>query len=650
MRMARKFVLFTSAIFLSCLFAFSEEKKDKTPPPPLQYDVVVTATRMETPSKEIASSITVISAQDLKNSKKNTVLEILEEVLGVSTLQNGGKGGAASVSLRGANSEHTLILLDGVELNDPMTPSRSYDLAHLSLENIERVEILRGPQSTLYGSDAIGGVVNIITKKGKGRPKLSLSTSGGSYGTGAGTAGLSGSGDKVNYSLGFSCFYTRGISAASTAYEGNHERDGYRNLSFSGRLGFVPRQNLEVDFIVHSVWAKTDLDNFGGAFGDDPNNTQDYKSFFVKGQMRALLFRNRWDQRLGIALVDSNRHYENPEDPVHTFDREKGDFRGQLFRMDWQNNFFLAATNTLSFGIDYEREQGKSEYYSWSAWGLFVSAFPRQQANSIGFYLQDQIRLQDQFFATAGVRLDQHSQSGQALTYRLAPAYFLKKTGTKLKATLGTGFKSPSLYQLYAPPTAWGSIGNRNLLPERGIGWDFGLEQPFVQGKLLLGATYFFNTYRNLINFESLQGYVNIGNAESKGLELSLELKPSKEFLLRAFYTKLEAKDKDKNLPLLRRPKDKFTVNLHSIFQKKWNLDLSLVSVGKRDDLDFTTWPSSHVTLAPHTLLNASLSFDLNSSFQVFAKLENILDEKYEMVYGYGTPGFSVYGGFKLGY
>jgi vitamin B12 transporter len=154
-----------------------------------------------------------------------------------------------------------------------------------------------------------------------------------------------------------------------------------------GRFGFVPRQNLEVDFVVHTVWAKTNLDNFGGAFGDDPNNTQDYKSFFVTGQMRTLLFKNRWEQNLGIALADSNRHHENPEDPVHPFDREKGDFKGQLFRMDWQNNFFLAPTNTLSFGVDYEREQGKSEYYSWSAWGPSIGIFPRQQANSIGFYL-----------------------------------------------------------------------------------------------------------------------------------------------------------------------------------------------------------------------------------------------------------------------
>lgn len=248
------------------------------------------------------------------------------------------------------------------------------------------------------------------------------------------------------------------------------------------------------------------------------------------------------------------------------------------------------------------------------------------------------------------MRFDQHSQSGQALTHRLALAYFLKKTGTKCKATLGIGFKSPSLYQLYVPPTAWGPIGNRNLLPDRGIGRDFGLEQQFVHGKLLLEAAYFLNTYNNLISFESLQGYVNIGKAESKGFELSLELKPTKEFLLRAFYTKLEAKDKDKNLPLLGRSKDKFTVNFHSIFQKKWNLDLSLVSVGKSDDLNFITWPSSRITLAPYTILNASLSFDINSSLQVFAKLENSLDEKYEMVYGYGTPGFSVYAGLKLGY
>ncbi len=646
--MAKKIFLFALAMTILSLSLHSEENKEKTSPSSLQYTVVVTATRIETSVKEIASSVTVISTDDLKKMKKLTVVEVLEEVLGVTIIQNGGTGAAASASLRGANSEHTLVLMDGVELNDPVTPSRSYDLAHLPLENIERIEILRGPQSTLYGSDAIGGVINIITKKGEGKPKISLLSSGGSYATFSGNAGVSGGTAKINYSLGLFYFNTRGISAADASLPGNAEQDGYKNQSLSGRLGFKPLDNLEVDIIVRSLATKTDIDNFGGAYGDDPNNTQDYKSLFLKGQIRSLFLKNRWEQKLGLSLIDTNRQYDNPIDRAHPFDSENGLFKSKLLKIDWQNNFFLHQTNTLTFGVDFEQEQGESEYHSTGLWGPFSSIFPIQKANTIGIYLQDQIRLADQFFAALGVRLDHHSQSGQAVTYRLAPAYFIERTGIKLKATLGTGFKSPSLYQLYAPGTAWGPIGNKNLKREKSIGWDLGIEQQIFQGKLMLGATYFCNTFQNLINFDFMHGYINIGQAESKGIEISVEYRPTNEFLFRAFYTRLEAKDKDKDTSLLRRPKDKLTANLNYGFLKKWSINLSFSYIGKRDDVDFSTRPYPQVTLPGYTLFNASASFDLSSHIQIFSRFDNILNEKYEMIIGYGTPGFSAYGGVKL--
>ena len=203
-----------------------EQKKEKTSSPPLQHEIVVTATRIETPAKEIASAVTVITREDLERTRKITLLEALQEVLGVATVQNGPVGGAASVFLRGANSEHTLILMDGVELNDPISPARSFDLAHLMLENVERIEILRGPQSTLYGSDALGGVVNIITRKAQGKSRFHLSSLGGSYSSFHSNAGISGNTRQIGYSFGVSYFRSEGISAASTNYEGNEENDG----------------------------------------------------------------------------------------------------------------------------------------------------------------------------------------------------------------------------------------------------------------------------------------------------------------------------------------------------------------------------------------------------------------------------------------
>lgn len=649
--MIKKILFFVLALTILSIDLLSQENNEKEKQtPPLQYEVVVTATRLETPAKEIASSVTVITRERLEQSKKATVIEALQEVLGVSIVQNGPPGAAASVFLRGANSEHTLILMDGVELNDPISPSRSFDLAHLTLDNIERIEILRGPQSTLYGSDALGGVVHIITKKGQGKPKFSLSSVAGSYGTIITSAGINGSTERMQYSLGTSYFRSDGFSAASANYEGNEEKDGYRNLRIWGRLGFRLSDNLDVDLILRTLNTQIDIDNAGGAQGDDPNNVQDYNALFIKTQIRNLMLNNRWELKLGLSLVDYDRQHENPTDEAHLLDSENGFFKSKLFKIDWQNNLFLHETNTFTLGIDYQQEQGESEYNSDGIWGPFSSIFPSRRAHVTGFYLQDQIRLADRFFATLGLRLDDHSQFGSSVTYRLAPAFFIEATQTKFRATYGTAFKSPSLYQLYAPGTFLGPIGNTGLNPEKSIGWDIGVEQQLLSGKVLLAVTYFYNDYKDLINFHFLQGYLNIGKAESKGTEILIQARPFDDMSFNATYTRTEAKDKDTDTYLLRRPKDKFTANLNYNFLKKGNLHLSLISIGERDDeyYDFLTWVPTRETLPGYSLLNAAASFNFTSSFQIFCRLDNILNKEYEMIKGYGTPGFSVYGGVNF--
>jgi len=247
-----------------------------------------------------------------------------------------------------------------------------------------------------------------------------------------------------------------------------------------------------------------------------------------------------------------------------------------------------------------------------------------------------------------GVRLDSHSRSGNALTYRIAPAYFIKETGTRFRLTLGTGFKSPSLYQLYAPPTAWGPIGNMQLKPEESIGWDAGIDQEWASGRLKAGATYFFNRFKNLVNFDFVHGYVNVGRAETSGLEISGEAKPADQVALRASYTRLKAKDRDTGLDLLRRPKDKITAGLTARLFEKFNFHLGLVYSGRRDDLDFSSWTSARVTLPGYTLIDAALSFPISSKIEAYVRLDNILNRHYELIYGYGTPGFCACGGFKL--
>jgi vitamin B12 transporter len=413
-------------------------------------------------------------------------------------------------------------------------------------------------------------------------------------------------------------------------------------------LGFHLSDNLDVDLILRTLNTQIDIDNAGGAQGDDPNNVQDYNALFIKAQIRNLMLNNRWELKLGLSLVDYDRQHENPTDEAHLLDSENGFFKSKLFKIDWQNNLFLHETNTFTLGIDYQQEQGESEYNSDGIWGPFSSIFPSRRAHVKGFYLQDQIRLADRFFATLGLRLDDHSQFGSAVTYRLAPAFFIEATQTKFKATYGTAFKSPSLYQLYAPGTFLGSIGNAELNPEKSIGWDIGVEQQLLGGKVLLAVTYFYNDYKDLINFDFLQGYMNIGKAESKGTEILIQARPFDDMSFNATYTRTEAKDKDTDTWLLRRPKDQFSASLNYNFQKKGNINLSFIRIGERDDMDFSTWPYTPETLPSYSLLNAAISFNFTSNLQIFSRLDNIFNEEYEMVKGYGTPGFSVYGGVNF--
>lgn len=613
----------------------------------LRHDVVVTATRLETPEKKVGSSLTVITGEELLRTHKAFVLEALESVLGLSTTRNGGPGATASVSVRGAGGEHTLFLLDGLELNDPINPSRSYDLAHLALSQVERIEILRGPQGLLYGSDALGGVVNIITRAGRGKPRLAFGSSADTLRTLASDVALSGSAGKADYSLSLFHERTAGISAASSAYPGNVEKDGYRNLSLAARFGWTPRPTTGLTLTVRAVQARTELDNFGGPGGDDPNNVQDYGTLLVRGQYRGLSANGRWEQALSLSWLGARREYRNPVDDTHPQDRDEGFYRSDLFKLDWQNNFFLHPTNTLTAGLELEEEKGRSDYVSASAWGIVESLFPAARASSAGIYLLDHWEYRDRFFVTAGVRADRHSLAGPALTFRVAPAYLIAATGTKIKATLGTGFKSPSLYQLFAPVTAWGPVGNPSLRPERATGFDAGFEQSLMEGRIIFGLSYFENSFRDLVDFDFQAGYVNIGRARTRGLEASAVARPADGLRLGASYTRLSARDEDARTELFRRPKDKFSADLSSRLLGRLDLTVTVLWVGRRLDRDFSSFPYRTVELPGYALLDAVLSTPVGPRLEVFVRADNILNARYETVWGYGAPGFTLSTGIR---
>ncbi|OGD11949.1 MAG: hypothetical protein A2W20_07185 [Candidatus Aminicenantes bacterium RBG_16_66_30] len=613
-----------------------------------KHDIVVTATRLETPEKKVGSSVTVITAEELLRTGKTFVFDALETVLGLTPIRNGGPGATASVFVRGAASEHTLFLLDGVELNDPINPARSYDLAHLSLNQVERIEILRGPQGLLYGSDALGGVINIITRIGRGRPRLALASSADTLGTLSADVSVAGSGGKADYSLALLHERTAGISAASSAYAGNVEKDGYRHLGLDARFGFSPRPATRLALTVRGTTARTELDNFGGPGGDDPNSVQDYGTLHVRAHARDLSPSGRWERSLSLSWTGARREHANPFDEAHPQDREQGLYRSGLLKLDWQNNVFLHPSHTLTAGLELEQEKGRSRYVYEGPYGMSESPFPSVRAGSAGLYILDHWEVRDRFFVTAGVRAESHARSGSALTFRVAPAFLIAATGTRLKTSLGTGFKSPSLYQLFAPETSWGPVGNPDLNPERVTGFDAGIEQRLAGGRVVLGLTWFDNRFRDLVDFDFAAGYVNIGRARTKGLEVSAEARPADGVRLSASYTRLTARDLDAGADLLRRPQDKLAAGVEARLFGRFDLAVAAVWVGRRPDLDFSAYPYRTVILGGYVLLDAALTAPLGSGLELFVRAANILDSRYEAVWGYGTLGRTFRTGVRL--
>ncbi|HPD14103.1 MAG TPA: TonB-dependent receptor [Planctomycetota bacterium] len=612
-------------------------------------EVMVTATRLETPAKQVGSSITVITRKEIEQKKQATVLELLRTVPGVDVVQAGPAGGQSSVFLRGAKSEHTLVLLDGVELNDPITPGRSFDWAHLTADNVERIEVLRGPQSTLYGSDAIGGVINIITRKGQGPPRVTLGAEAGSRRTFRETLSVMGSTPVFNYALSTAHFETGGISAAERR-DGNREKDGYRNSTCSARLGFSPAENFDVDLIVRCIRGRTENDNFGGPGGDDPNYTSEVEQHFVRAQGRLRLLGGDWEQKFGVSYSDHHRTTRNNPDAAHPLDLERSAYDGQIARFDWQHNFRLHETNTLTVGLETERESGKSRYHSDGMWGPYDSAFPRQSARTHSVYVQDSIALFERFFATVGFRLDDHEQFGSAFTYRVAPTVVIPETGTRIKGSVGTGFKAPTLYQLYDP-----LYGNPDLQPEKSRGCDFGVEQDLFGGLVTLDATCFRNRFKNLIDFVFVGwsgSYQNVAEAESKGVELGATMRPTENLTLRATYTYTDTEDKATGLELLRRARHKASVEANYRLLKATNIHLSAAYIGPRKDLFFdnTTFTSSRVTLDSYLLVNLAVTHDVTKNVQVYGRVENVLDQHYQEVKGYGAPGIGFFTGVRAAF
>jgi vitamin B12 transporter len=645
------FLLSFFSVFLFSQLSFPQEKiVEKTDVQGLYKlsEVVISATKTQTNKLELANSITIIDSAEIENRNSSNVFELLKNEPGVSFTRQGGAGTLSNIYIRGGNSDHTLVLVDGIEVNLNSDPSNVYDFAFLSTDNIHAIEILRGPQSTLYGSNSLAGVINVTTKKGKGNPRFSLLAEGGSYKTYRTALGMSGGVAAFNYSLTFGRSESEGFSAASEKY-GNTEKDGYKKDNLSSRLGYDFSEQVELNFFLNYNNSNSDYDQSGGKYGDDPTYVFNQEEYSFKGEGKINLFESKWNQNIGASIFKNIRKY-NFDSSEFNSARSNSSYDGRRIKLDWLNTIALTNNNQIALGLDYEIDEAASEYYYYSTFFNSESVYPQKETSIWGTFLQGQFKLGESFFSTIGFRLDNHNIFGTAFTYRIAPAYIIWATGTKIKATIGTGFKAPSLFYLYDP-----AFGNPDLQPEKSFGFDTGIEQFLANNLVSLGITYFQNNYKDLFGYDQNYRTINIKKAKTKGFETYINANLLNDLSVKMNYTYTNAKDESDGIPddernLIRRPEHKIGGYISYNFSPQFNTNIEIIYVGKREDLIFDNlvFISTRTQLDAYTLINLSTHYDILSFIRLNLRLENIFDVDYEEVYGYATPGFSIYGGLKL--
>jgi vitamin B12 transporter len=633
-RFALSSCLLASGLFISPLLAQTQPTTTDDEQQPVQkQQVIVTATRIDTPQSQVGNSVTVIESQQIEQRQDQDIADVLQHVPGVHVRTSGGRGSQVSIFMRGTESDHTLLLLDGIKIHDVAAPGGVAIYDHLSTTGLDRIEVLRGPQSTLYGTEAIGGVISATTKRGDGPTNGYYSIETGSYKTTTQKLYVGGGEDKFNYAIAA----TRVDSDMFSASDNDTENDPYRSSSFHSRFGFQPMDEMNLDVVFHYIQADTELD---GSFYDSNSYQTNYEQYAFKVEPSFYLMDGQWETKLILTYNTIDR---DSKDDVPSFGLPSG-LRGRNWEADWQNTLFLSDNNTLVFGIVHTDEQAQLNYP-----GLAVKTYSN---DSYSLYVQDQLHVTEDLTFNAGLRYINDDQFGDKLTYQLAGAYHFAATDTTLRASIGTGFKAPSLQDLYNDQYNYpnNTFNNPDLKPEESLGWDVGLEQPLFNDKLNVGATYFYNDIKNLINFvvtdpnfATYAGYTdNIDKARTQGVEAFIQFKPAKDLMITFNYTYTDTQDMSTGHRLLRRPLHSYNFDVTKTFmQDKAHVTLSVMGASQRDEYG-GAYADAYVTV------NLAGSYKINQNVEIFARIENLLNEQYQDVDTYNTADASAYAGVKI--
>jgi len=602
-------------------------------------EVVVSASRVPVPSREVGSAVTVITGAEIERKQVQVLSDVLREAPSVAVSRSGGVGAITQVRIRGAEGNQTLVIIDGVEVNNPSGASE-FDFGNLLAADIERIEVLRGPQSALYGSDAIGGVISITTRRGRGPVTASARAEVGSFRTGRGSARVGGGDKRFNFSLGVTGFTTDGVSAAPES-QGNNEQDGHRNKTFDTKLGFMVIPNLRLDLFGRLVDSTTESDPQPAVAGIirtvDGNVEADVKQRLGRAQATYSLFDGAWQHILGVGAND---------DKSNTFTNGALTFEanGRKDRYDYQSNVFFDTPSfaQASHSVTFLAEREDESQVTRSAFGNSNLGI-----TNYGYVGEYRVSLWDRLFLTGSVRRDDNDIFQDATTWRTTAAYLHDPTGTRLHGSYGTGVKNPTLFELFGFGPNF--VPNPALEPEESRGWDVGIEQTLGDGRLVVDVTYFENRISNLIQGFGNTAVNQAGTTKIQGVEVTGRARILDDLLFTGQYTYTNGRDAAGN-ELVRRARHLASANLaYAFLAGRARLDLGVDYNGQQNDFQFSNFFIDRTTVAldDYVLINVAASYQVFEGVKLLARVENVLDDAYQEVLGFANPGIGAFVGVQ---
>lgn len=609
--------------------------------------IEVTATRTPLSVVDIASSVTIISAEDIAKRQTFSLPDLLNTLPGIAIARAGSVGGQAQLRLRGGEANQTLVLIDGIQINDPAAGDEvQFEL--LSTTEIERIEIIRGPLSSVWGSDAVSGVINIITKKGEGDLTVNANGEAGAFGTYRFGGSIGGATKKANFRLGASYSDSEGTNVSRVG----DEKDGFRALTVNATGGYKPTDTSNLTFSLRHTDTRNEFDStdFTTGFPADSDRVTNNKQTAASVGTVFELLDGRLTQSARITYLDTE--IANLSDGTAS-----GSTSSERWGFYADSRIKLTEGHSLTLAIDHE----DTDFSQRGPASPFGDPNQDQSGNVTGYVADYVGALSDAITVTGSIRYDDNDRFDNFTSWRGGVVYKIAGTGTRLYGNVARGQKAPTFIELFGFFSD-SFIGNPNLLPESSVEYEFGVSHVALDGKLSLDASYFTARLENEINgfaFDPVTFGFTAENRDGKskrdGFEVTAEFAVSDQLDVTLNYAYLNAKEPDGAGGLnreLRRPKNNASLFVDYRPSERVGLTLDANYVGASIDTFFPPFPepSQRVTLDEYLLVNIGGSYRVNETVSLYGRVENLFDASYENLFGFATPGIGAYAGFRANF